>query len=297
MYITCNKERYGPENDKVMRGFMRLTTFLSNQPSSHPWAKISDPSSKQFMSSLCSNQLVLQQFEDLHQKEHFQQGLNDLSNIVAVIPGHLKHDYTGCALIHPQHQSCEENAFFVLRLCLPRIIRAYSMINGVVSSFQLVKWLYSLASAKNNAHDGPKENKLKGLYKILTKFVASTIQSIVAISGYMVAHVYGICLWRRVFGREVLASYGLAGVTASPFIWFIDKPSRLPELNIYCTSQVLDSLWRLGVRNGHFRYIDCAEMLLLVPAAGYLTMMLKWQPKAVNGVYGSLFRRFFNIKA
>jgi hypothetical protein len=90
-------------------------------------------------------------------------------------------------------------------------------------------------------------------------------------------------------------SYGLGGVIATPAI-LLENPGRLIELNIFCSTKILEIIILYFYQNKimvYSRYFDIYERLVetivMAPTIGALSTIVDLYPFALNGILAPAF--------
>ncbi|KAL2918956.1 hypothetical protein HK105_201225 [Polyrhizophydium stewartii] len=360
--ISSNRERYGRNNKDITRGLTLLTEYMAKRPASLPFAHI--PPSTNSLSHV--KDFLSKAISSAAEDSELAEAAKYLETLPSLIPEGARHQFLGCAAVHPGEAGCASAGFRVFNLAFSKLLRVYSVINVALLVWGLAKHGLKLLKARNKRmrrerakarraaalaaaqpHDlvtgiapsaslsddvatpiSPMSQPIpspvgypgvpprsrsassssstvsasysvakieptrKVLIALLRRFVVATLRSVVSISGFLFMFSYGICFFRRLFGREYQMNYGLAGLFASPAM-LIEKISRIPELNTYCTTQVLQALWAWMLRAGWVKNLKHGDMLVIVPSTAILTLILDWHPHAAHGFYGPLFNSFF----
>ncbi|KAI1318322.1 hypothetical protein EDD11_006835 [Mortierella claussenii] len=194
-------------------------------------------------------------------------------NIATLIPSDLHHDFQLCALLHPL-TPCSGHAMDVITGEFTRAAKMYGTLNLIVT---LVFQHKKLAS-------DPKQ--------VAYRYVKSTVRSCLFLTAYVLAAFYVPCLMRKMFKKEILATYLVNGLLAGLAV-LIETPGRQMELALYCLPRALETLWKLLLKRGAVRNIKHGDIALFSASMGVVMSLYQNDPSVIGKHYLTVLTRVF----
>ncbi|KAJ3255465.1 hypothetical protein HK103_006282 [Boothiomyces macroporosus] len=265
VYITGSYERFGPDAANIIIGMSNIIKYGTRHPEKLP----DIPAGKSTIE-------YLNVFEkSLPTTEEGNAFKKSVDAIKGALPPNVHHTKFICAMQHPETASCTIAALHTCRDVVRRLIKIYILLNLVSLSVSFG----SLAHSKYK-----KKTTKKTASFIIKSAIVNTIRSCLMVAGFVGGFSLSLCTLRKLFGREYLVSWGLAGVMATPSI-LIDKPGRLLEMNTFSATKTFESL------------VLFVEMGVMIPTIGVLCTIMNEYPYAMNGYMTGIFKWIFNIKS
>ncbi|KAJ3276900.1 hypothetical protein HDV01_002955 [Terramyces sp. JEL0728] len=213
VYITGSYERFGPDAANIIKGMSNIIKYGTRHP-----GKLPDiPAGKTTIE-------FLNEFgKGLPKNEEGDAFLKSVSAIKGALAQNVHHQKFICAMQHPETASCRD----VVR----RLIKIYIFLNLASLSVSFGTLAYSKYKKKTTK---------KTVTSIINHAIISTVRSCLMVAGFVGGFSLSLCTLRKLFGREYLLSWGIAGVMATPSI-LIDKPGRLLEMNTFSATKTFES--------------------------------------------------------
>ncbi|KAJ3320110.1 hypothetical protein HDV06_005675 [Boothiomyces sp. JEL0866] len=277
VYITGSYERFGPDAANIIKGMSNIIKYGTRHPENLP----DIPAGKTTLE-------FLNEFEKtLPSNEEGRSFLKSVDAIKGALPITVRHNKFICAMQHPETASCTIAALHTCRDVVRRLIKIYILLNLASLSVSFGTLAYNKYKRKTTK---------KTVSKIIKNAMINTIRSCLMVAGFVGGFSLSLCTLRKLFGREYLISWGIAGAMATPSI-LIDKPGRLLEMNTFSATKTFESLVLFLHHHNILSYNKLVEMTVMIPTVGTLTMIMDEYPYAMNGYMTGLFKWIFNIKS
>eukprot|EP00164_Ancoracysta_twista_P006128 GFYU01008472.1.p1 GENE.GFYU01008472.1~~GFYU01008472.1.p1 ORF type:complete len:456 (+),score=127.67 GFYU01008472.1:152-1519(+) len=240
------------------------------------WRDVFFPSYLKFLLQMCNlhptaldwvatSSYMKQPFD--HQRVH-----NFLKPYGMEVPKLMPGEFIPCKYRHPHYPNCTENLW-----------RAWIRAFGI--ALKLYTPIHTIPTLINGGHKDPVNS--------ITKIGNNAFWSSVFLASYIgSAHTWW-CTLRNMSGYDHPWHMMIAGISAGLPLVF-ERPSRRPELALYCLAQSTKALWSYGVKFGHWKPIKGGNAFLFALSNAIIMYHYKHKPETVKPTFLKLLKKFYD---
>ena len=176
------------------------------------------------------------------------------------------HEFIMCSVQHPSTPSCMTGVLKAFNGEWWRALSMYAPLNAVMTIIFNHKKI------------------LQNPVGQLTRFVLSTLRSVLFLTCYVTAAWSMPCYFRNLMGKESKWMYYVNGLIAGSMV-LIEVPGRRLELGLYCMPRAIESLWNSMVNAGYARNIPLGECIYFSLSTGVIMTFYQNDPGCIHEGY------------